>query len=175
MLLCACCVFIYIIYSVKKSHEENIFNHKNYSCILDISSIIIYLHFILLQIEQYFRQVAAKSKTEKEDGDLEMKLSSNKKRVLYMMPLEDVDVFVSSSLFPSIKELYPEHDLYVTSRPEFLPFISSHDCVHKVLIHDNTFDNINLLKDKDGNDLFETIYTPHLNKNNFEKITKTNL
>ena len=127
------------------------------------------------QIEQYFRQVAAKSKTEKEDGDLEMKLSSNKKRVLYMMPLEDVDVFVSSSLFPSIKELYPEHDLYVTSRPEFLPFISSHDCVHKVLIHDNTFDNINLLKDKDGNDLFETIYTPHLNKNNFEKITKTNL
>ena len=126
------------------------------------------------QIEEYFRNVASKDNTKSKSKSLVEKLSKNKKRILYVMPLGDVDAFVSTSLFASIKDLYPEHDLYVACNKDVHSLFHANDYVHKILLYEDSFNNVQSLKSKDGEDLFEVVYTPHLNKNNIEQIVKTN-
>tara|TARA_R100000278_G_scaffold106497_1_gene83071 strand:- start:848 stop:1123 length:276 start_codon:yes stop_codon:yes gene_type:complete len=90
------------------------------------------------------------------------------------MPEGELDLFVSTSLFSSIKELYPEHDLYVACQPNLRGFIFGDENIHKILDFNEQFNNVVNLKDEEGNQLFETVYTPSLNKNNFKQICKTN-
>ena len=90
------------------------------------------------------------------------------------MPLGDIDAFVSTSLFASVKDLYPDHDLYVACKDDIRSVFDANDYVHKTLTYEESFNNVKLLKCKDGKNLFEVVYTPHLNKNNFQQIAKTN-
>jgi glycosyltransferase involved in cell wall biosynthesis len=126
------------------------------------------------QIEQYFREVASSDNLNSVKKSLIELLSDNKKRILYLMPEGELDLFVSTSLFSSIKELYPDHDLYVACQPALKSFIFGDDNVHKVLDWNNEFNNVSGIKDENGVDLFEVVYTPSLNKNNFKQICKTN-
>tara|TARA_R110000824_G_scaffold88360_1_gene217269 strand:- start:2641 stop:4521 length:1881 start_codon:yes stop_codon:yes gene_type:complete len=126
------------------------------------------------QIERYFRSVASKDNSENKNKSLSEKLSENKKRILYVMPLGDIDAFVSTSLFASVKDLYPDHDLYVACKDDIRSVFDANDYVHKTLTYEESFNNVKLLKCKDGKNLFEVVYTPHLNKNNFQQIAKTN-
>ena len=126
------------------------------------------------QIEQYFREVASSDNLNSVKKSLIELLSDNKKRILYLMPEGELDLFVSTSLFSSIKELYPDHDLYVACQPALKSFIFGDDNVHKVLDWNNEFNNVSGIKDENGVDLFEIVYTPSLNKNNFKQICKTN-
>jgi len=126
------------------------------------------------QIERYFRDVASSDNLNKVKKSLLEQVSSNKKRILYLMPEGELDLFVSTSLFDSIKELYPEHDLYVACQPSLKTFIFGNDNIHKVLDWNDEFNNFSNVKDENGDELFEVIYTPSLNKNNFKQISKTN-
>jgi len=126
------------------------------------------------QIEDYFRNVAKSDNFKSKKNSLKEKLSPNEKRLLYLMPEGEMDCFVSTSLFESIKELYPDHDLYVACAPQLNLMFFGNDNVHKVLEYNESFNNFNNFKNEDGDDLFEVVYTPHLNKNNFDQIAKTN-
>ena len=55
------------------------------------------------------------------------------KRVLYVVPQKDTDIFLSSSLFKSVSELYPEHKLYVATDPKFKVLVEPNDYVYKVV------------------------------------------
>ena len=127
-------------------------------------------------IEDYFRGVAKTDNLKIEDISLEEKLKSfpNKKRILYVMPDSELDLYISSSLFSSIKELYSEHDLYVACQESGSLMLFGNPHVDHVLKYNESFNFPKKLKDKDGKDLFEVVYTPHLNKNNFDQIVKTN-
>ena len=127
------------------------------------------------KIEEYFRGVATKSNTEEQTKDIKNQLSDNKNRILYVIPENEFDVFISTSLFESIKELYPKHDLYVATNDAHCSLLYANDHVHKVLSLNEQFNNLENFKDDEGNDLFETIYTPSLNKSNYQQITKTNI
>ena len=90
------------------------------------------------------------------------------------MPEGEMDCFVSTSLFQSIKELYPDHDLYVACAANLGLMFFGNDYIHKVLEYDESFNNLKNFENEDGDDLFEVVYTPHLNKNNFDQIARTN-
>lgn len=126
------------------------------------------------QIERYFRNVASSDNLNSVKKSLIEELSENKKRILYLMPEGELDLFVSTSLFPSIKEIYPNHDLYVACQPALKTFIFGDENVHKALDWKDEFNNVLNLKDEEGDALFEVVYTPFLNKNNFKQICKTN-
>ena len=130
---------------------------------------------VVAKIEEYFRGVATKSNTEEQTKDIKNQLSDNKNRILYVIPENEFDVFISTSLFESIKELYPKHDLYVATNDAHCSLLYANDHVHKVLSLNEQFNNLENFKDDEGNDLFETIYTPSLNKSNYQQITKTNI
>ena len=126
------------------------------------------------QIEEYFRNVAKSDSFKSKENSLKEKLSPNKKRLLYLMPEGEMDCFVSTSLFQSIKELYPDHDLYVACAANLGLMFFGNDYIHKVLEYDESFNNLKNFENEDGDDLFEVVYTPHLNKNNFDQIARTN-
>mgnify|MGYP003111998220 CR=1 FL=1 len=127
-------------------------------------------------IENYFRGVAKSDNLKSQNISLEEKLKSfkNNKRILYVMPEGELDIYVSSSLFASVKELYPDHDLYVACKPMEALMLFGNPYVDQVLNYEESFSNPERLKCKNGKDLFEVVYTPHLNKNNFTQIVKTN-
>lgn len=127
------------------------------------------------QIEIYFRDVASSSNSKALKKSLLEELSSNEKRILYLMPEGEVDMFVSTGLFASIKEIYPDHNLYVACNNNLKNIIFGDENVHKVLEFNDELNTAANLKDENGEDFFEVIYTPSLNKNNFKQISKTNI
>lgn len=58
------------------------------------------------------------------------------------MPEGFGDVFMSTSLFKSIKEQYPDHNLYVATRREFMPVLNGNQYVHKILDYIPMMDNL---------------------------------
>ena len=70
------------------------------------------------------------------------------KRILYVIPQSAGDVFMSTSLFPSIKRIYPEYNLYVATDPKFQPILDGNNHIHKILpyVHSTLTKKLNILK-----------------------------
>ena len=84
-------------------------------------------------IENYFRQVALQENRKSEKIDFNSLLDKNEKRILITMPESAGDVFMISALFESVKNVYPDHDLYVATKPEYFSILQGNPFVHKIL------------------------------------------
>jgi hypothetical protein len=116
-------------------------------------------------IENYFRQVALKDNQKKEKIPFEDVLGKDDegKRILYVMPQSIGDVFLSTSLFRSIKEQYPDHNLYVATQPQFKEVLDGLSYVYKVINYIPQMDNLLWLEGKgDHKGFFEVAYLPHI-------------
>ena len=91
----------------------------------------------LQEIEKYFRQVAEQEKqnhsNNKKDFTDFLDKNDEGRRILYTMPVDDSNVFLSTSLFQSIKEQYPDHNLYVATSAQFESILKGNDFIHKVI------------------------------------------
>ncbi len=94
-------------------------------------------------IENYFRGVAAKENQENNKVEFSELLDKDDegKRLIYVMPESERDIFMSSSIFKSIKKTYPKHNLYVATKPEFFDVLDGNEYVHKVLPYSQEMDN----------------------------------
>tara|TARA_Y100000593_G_scaffold30239_2_gene59946 strand:- start:226 stop:2139 length:1914 start_codon:yes stop_codon:yes gene_type:complete len=94
-------------------------------------------------IERYFRQVAAKENIENEKIEFSSLLSDDDegKRIVYVMPENERDLFMSSSVFKSIKDTYPDYNLYVATKPEFFEVLDGNEYVHKVIPYSPDMEN----------------------------------
>ena len=123
-------------------------------------------------IENYFREVAAKENAENNSktSDFETLLDEDDKgkRVLYVIPESIGDVLMSTSLFPSIKRLYPDYNLYVATKPEHEAVLSGNPHVHKVLAYNPQMDNLMWLEGNgDHKGYFEVAYLAHAGTQRF--------
>ena len=84
-------------------------------------------------IENYFRQVALQENKKSEKIDFNSLLDKNEKRILITMPESAGDVFMISALFESVKNVYPDHDLYIATKPEYFSILQGNPFVHKIL------------------------------------------
>ena len=57
------------------------------------------------------------------------------------MPGSSKDVFMST-LFKSIKDKYPNKNLYVSTKPENFNLLYGNDHVHKVIPYNESFDHV---------------------------------
>ena len=93
------------------------------------------------EIEKYFRTVAQKENQKDKwnylmgvDGFTELLDEDDEgKRLLYIMPESIGDIFLSTALFRSIKETYPDYNLYVATKPHFAEVLDAAPYVHKVI------------------------------------------
>ncbi len=117
------------------------------------------------QVEGYFRKVAKDHNDKYFPTKIEDFLDKDDqgKRIVYVMPDSAVDVFLSTSLFESIKDKYPDYNLYVATKPEYFKILDGNEYVHKVIKYSNQFDNTLFLEGvSDHQGLFEIAFTPHL-------------
>tara|TARA_R100000808_G_C2148891_1_gene157116 strand:+ start:545 stop:2458 length:1914 start_codon:yes stop_codon:yes gene_type:complete len=117
-------------------------------------------------IESYFRQVAANSSEKDVMTNFESLLGEDDagKRIIYVMPESAEDVFLSTSLFESIKDLYPEHNLYVATQPRYFPILSANPHVYKTLPYSKQMESFSFLEGS-GEDMgyFEIAFMPFVN------------
>ena len=79
------------------------------------------------------------------------------------MPGSSVDVFLSTSLFKSIKDKYPNYNLYVATNAENFHILEGNEHVYKTIPYSTQFDNTLYLEgigDHEGH--FEIAFTPYL-------------
>ena len=93
-------------------------------------------------IEDYFRKVAKDHNEKHFPVKLEdiVDKDDEGKRILYIMPGSSKDVFMSTSLFKSIKEKYPKYNLYVATKPENFSLLWANEFVHKTIPYSESFE-----------------------------------
>ena len=117
------------------------------------------------QIDNYFRQVAAQENQKNKKTSFEDLLDKNDegKRVLYVIPESIGDIYMSTSVFESIKKQYPEYNLYVAVKPEYREILIANPYVHKVLDYIPQMDQLLWLEGMgDHKGYFEIAFLPHV-------------
>ncbi len=118
-----------------------------------------------ISIETYFRQVASKENSETAQTKFEEFLDKEDKgkRILYVIPESERDVFMSTSLFKSIKDTYPEYNLYVATKPTYFDLLEGNPYVHKIIPYFPQMDNLLWLEGQgDHEGFFEIALLPHI-------------
>jgi len=117
-------------------------------------------------IESYFRQVANKENQEIQNKNttLESLLDDNgKKRLLYVMPESQQDVFMSTSLLKSISEEYKGYDIYFCTRPEYFPILQGNSYVHKLIPYNDQMENLRGLQGVgEHKGYFDIVFQPYI-------------
>ena len=109
-------------------------------------------------IEAFFRQEASKK-----DYDLNDYVDDEgrDKRILYVMPRTSTDVFLSTSLFASIRRNYKDCNIYVATEPKYFDILDGNPHVHKYIPYEQNLDNIFSLESGGGDGFFKIVYAPH--------------
>jgi hypothetical protein len=116
-------------------------------------------------IENYFRQVAWQENQKNKQIDFKDFLNEDDegKRLLYVIPEDEGDVFLSTSLFPSIKRLYPEYKLYVATKNEFFEILEGNPYIDKIIPFVPQMENqIWCEGNKDNKGYFEIAFLPYI-------------
>ena len=87
------------------------------------------------QVEDYFRQVAVQDNQKVKKVPFEEILGKDDKgrRIIFVLPESIGDVYLSTSLLPSIKSLYPDHNIYYATKREYFPVLEGNPYIYKVL------------------------------------------
>ena len=116
-------------------------------------------------VENYFRQVAAKENSKNQKIDFETVLGEDDqgKRILYVMPQSIGDIVLSTGLFRSLKEQYPDHNLYVATQSEFHEILEGNPHIHRLISYTPQMDSLIWLEGSgDHKGYFEIAFLPHL-------------
>ena len=115
-------------------------------------------------IENYFRNVAAQENQKNKKIEFEDLLDKDDKgkRLLYVMPESIGDIYMSTALFENIKKQYPEHNLYVSVKPEYFEILQGNPYIHKLLQYTPQMDQLLWLEGAgDHNGYFEIAFLPY--------------
>ena len=113
----------------------------------------------------YFRKIAADENQKNQKTDLGDLLDKDDcgKRILYVIPQSAGDVFMSTSLFPSIKRIYPEYNLYVATDPKFQSILDGNNHIHKVLPYVQGMDDLLAMEGRgEHKGYFDITFLPHV-------------
>jgi len=114
----------------------------------------------------YFRQVAQKDNTENNKVPFEDILSDDDegKRILFVLPENENDIFLSTSLLKSIKSKYPKHNIYYATKPEFFDLLYGNKYVYKTINYDPILENSAWATGQGTHKgYFEFVVLPHTN------------
>lgn len=102
----------------------------------------------------------------------EIKNAKNPKKIAFIQPDNAEEVLITSSLLPSIKKQYPEHDIYFFTKPEHFDLINANPNVYKTLQYFPKMDNPLFFEGKGNSEkYFDIVFAPHLSirNNNFTR------
>ena len=96
------------------------------------------------RVLDYFRQVAQKDNLENNKIPFEDILDKDDegKRILFVLPENENDIFLSTSLLKSVKESHPDHNIYYATKPQFFDLLYGNPYIHKFIQYDGIMENI---------------------------------
>ena len=85
-------------------------------------------------IEKFFRDTAIKESQKTQVKELSDFLdNTSNKRYLFVIKESIGDIFICTSLFKSIKEQYPNFDIYVACEPVYFEIFDGNPHIHRVI------------------------------------------
>ena len=115
------------------------------------------------QIEQFFRQTAVQNKAKSDKSFFENLLDEEDKgkRILMVIPESAGDVYLATSLFSSVKRLYPDYNFYFSCKEVFKDIVMGNPHVHKFLPYDRRMENLHFLEGEGNHEgWFEVAFLP---------------
>ena len=112
----------------------------------------------------YFKKVAYDEIKKEEIPNFEDFLDKNDKgkRIAVVMPGGHKDVFLLTSLLPSIKKLYKDHNIYFICNPIHDEILDGNKYIHKTIPYNDQLDNMFTLEGRgDAEGYFEVAYFPN--------------
>lgn len=89
-------------------------------------------------------------------------------RIAVVLPESAGDILILNSLMENLKELYPEKNIYVFTKPEFYQMIEDNPSVHKVLAYQDNLQNILMLEGKGSHKgYFDIAFLPNVGTQKF--------
>jgi hypothetical protein len=116
-------------------------------------------------VENYFRQVAAQENQKNRKIDFEEILdpADKGKRILFVMPESIGDIYLCTALLESIKETYPDHNLYFATKKDYFSIIEGNPYVHRIIEYIPQMDSLLWLEGHgDHQGYFEIAFLPHI-------------
>tara|TARA_R110002020_G_scaffold92416_7_gene223774 strand:- start:1419 stop:3113 length:1695 start_codon:yes stop_codon:yes gene_type:complete len=84
-------------------------------------------------------------------------------RILMVVPESAGDVFMTTSLLPSIKKTYRDKDIYFATKKEYTPILEGNPHIHKILEFEPAMENLPLMEGRlDHKGYFEICFLPHV-------------
>lgn len=116
-------------------------------------------------IEQYFRKVAFDELSKNKKVNFEDLLDPNDsgKRLLVVMPESAGDVYMATSLLPSIKKIYPEYNIYFSCKQEYINILNGNPYIHRIIPFVQQLENLMWLEGAGNHKgYFEIAFLPHI-------------
>lgn len=85
------------------------------------------------------------------------------KKILFAMPQSAGDIFLSTSLFRSMKELYPEYNIYVGTMEQYKALLDDNPYVYKILTWNECMvAQAIMMGSSDWKGFFDIFFTPFI-------------
>jgi glycosyltransferase involved in cell wall biosynthesis len=89
----------------------------------------------------YFIKTAKQENEKVEKITLDKFFEGDDKKMLFVLPGSIGDIFITTSLFESAKEIYPDHKLYVATQPQYFSLLDGNPYVDKVVPYMQEFES----------------------------------
>ncbi len=92
----------------------------------------------------------------------------DEKRIAIVMPESAGDLLMINSLLTNFKNLYPEYNIYLITKPEFYPMVDDHPSIHRLIPYQPEFESLLLLEGQgDHNGYFDMAFLPFVGSQRF--------
>lgn len=118
----------------------------------------------------YFKKVAIETNKKESTIQLEDLLDKDDegRRIAVVLPQSQKDVFGLTSILPSIKRLYPDHNIYFFTKPENMDILDGNPHIHRVLAFQDGIDDPFTLEGRgDHSGYFDVAYFPNTTTQKF--------
>jgi glycosyltransferase involved in cell wall biosynthesis len=122
------------------------------------------------EVLNYFKKVANDETQKEQIPSFEDLLDKKDKgrRIAIVLPSAQKDVFLFSSLLPSIKKLYQDYNIYFITKPEYHEILDGNPYIHKILPYGDQLDDMFTMEGRgDHEGYFEVAYFPHTTTQKF--------
>jgi len=84
-------------------------------------------------------------------------------RIAVVLPESAGDILILNSLMKNLKDLYPEKNIYVFTKPQFYQMIEDNPSVHKILPYQDSLQNLLMLEGRgDHQGYFDMAFLPNI-------------
>lgn len=148
--------------------DVNGINHWVHRLSSDLNRQAVYDYFIKVAREDNAgnRSIAFEDLLDKDDDG---------RRILFVLPDNEIDVFNSTSLLKYIKDKYPNHNIYYATQKNYFEILSGNPYIHKTVPYNPVMENFAWSEGQGTySGFFEFVLMPHINSNKISNFIHGN-